>query len=313
MTTKFFKDEICDYFSALKDEYNTLLRNMIFESHYRIVREIIEQNTDIYSIFHYDYMWYDEKKDEWYVTEISTKDYAIINSNKELVTPFTPHKNTTFLNGIKHEYFSNIKNKNKLANDSVKRIINNLDFDVLDYSVKNCVDFCKKNIEIVKRNTLLLENSSIPHSIFDYKKSLFFTNNRNKRYFALQQKDSGKWGLVDYKGDLIAPFIYDDIGSFVVGEGEYIHMIINGKCGLLDCLGNIVVEPISDDVVSFYEGLAIIKQDKKFGYIDSLGKIAIPIIYDDAKAFNFGKAEVQLNGETFYINRKGEALLNDSK
>ena len=313
MTTKFFKDEICDYFSARKDEYNTLLRNMIFESHYRIVREIIEQNTDIYSIFHYDHMWYDEKKDEWYVTEISTKDYAIINSNKELVTPFTPEKNTTFLNGIKHEYFSNIKNKNKLANDSVKKIINNLDFDVLDYSVKYCVDFCKKNIETAKRNTLLLENSSIPHSIFDYKKSLFFTNDRNKRYFALQQKDSDKWGLVDYKGDLIAPFIYDDIGGFVVGEGEYIHMIINGKCGLLDCLGNIAVEPISDDVVSFYEGLAIIKQDKKFGYVDSLGKIAIPVIYDDAKEFNFGKAEVQLNGETFYINRKGEALLNDSK
>ena len=59
MTTKFFKDEICDYFSALKDEYKTLLQNMIFASHYRIVREIIEQNTDIYSIFHYDYMWYD--------------------------------------------------------------------------------------------------------------------------------------------------------------------------------------------------------------------------------------------------------------
>ena len=313
MTTKFFKDEICDYFSALKDEYNTLLRNMIFARHYRIVREIIEQNTDIYSIFHYDYIQYDEKKDEWYVIEISTKDYAIINSNKELVTPFTPQKNTTFLNGIKHEYFSNIKNKNKLANDSVKKIINNLDFDEFDYSVKYCVDFSKKNIKTAKRNTLLLENSSIPHSIFDYKKSLFFTNNRNKRYFALQQKDSGKWGLVDYKGDLIAPFIYDDIGGFVVGEGEYIHMIINGKCGLLDCLGNIVVEPISDDVVSFYEGLAIIKQDKKFGYIDSLGKIAIPIIYDDAKEFKFGKAEVQLNGETFYINRKGEALLNDSK
>ena len=81
MTTKFFKDEICDYFSALKDEYNTLLQNMIFASHYRIVREIIEQNTDIYSIFHYDYMWYDEKKDEWYVTEISTKDYAIIKAS----------------------------------------------------------------------------------------------------------------------------------------------------------------------------------------------------------------------------------------
>ena len=41
--------------------------------------------------------------------------------------------------------------------------------------------------------------------------------------------------------------------------------------------------------------------------------IVIPIIYDNATKFNFGKAEVQLNGETFYINRKGEALLNDSK
>ena len=76
---------------------------------------------------------------------------------------------------------------------------------------------------------------------------------------------------------------------------EYIHMIINGKCGLLDCLGNIAVEPISDDVVSFYEGLARIKQDKKFGYIDTSGNVVIPIIYDSATDFEFAFLHLVLN------------------
>ena len=313
MITKFFKDEICDYFSALEVEYNEVLKNMILARHRRIVREIIEQNTDIYSIFHYSSIEYDDKKDEWYVCEISTNDYAIINSNKEFVTPFTPHTNTTFQNGIKQEYISTIKNKNKLANDAVKKIVNNLKHDKNKSRLNIYIDVSEEQFEVVKICARLFENSSIPHSIFDYKRSLFFINNRNKMYYALQQKDSDKWGLVNHEGNLIAPFIYDDIGPFASGEGEYIHINLDGKYGLLDCSGNIAVAPISDDIVAFCEGLAIIKQDKKFGYADSLGNIVIPIIYDNATKFNFGKAEVQLNGETFYINRKGEALLNDSK
>ena len=316
MTTKVFKEEICDYLSALENEYITLLKNMIMEKHHRNVREIIEQNTDAYSVFHYSTIKIlDENKQLWGVTEISSKNSAIINKDKEFVLPFGPYKDIErYMDNPSEFHCETYKNKNSLSTknmikkESIENIIKDLKSGEVNFLLEVCIDFCEKNREVVKKNTELLESSSVPHSIFDYKKSLFFTNNHNKRYFALLPKDGKKWGLVDAKGELIAPFIYDDLGFFTSGEGDYIHMGIGGKYGLLDCLGHVVVDAISDNVVSFHEGFAIIQQDKKFGYADTSGNIVIPVIYDCAARFIFGKAEVEQNGEKFYIDREGKRI-----
>lgn len=157
-----------------------------------------------------------------------------------------------------------------------------------------------------------LENPNISHSIFDYVGSKFFTIGGDKNYYALKSKATNKWGLVNAEGKLLAPFVYDDLGGFVVGEGNFIYMGVvrdyGYRMGLLDCFGNVVVEPISECTVIFSDGLAVIEQNGKFGYVDMSGNIVIPVIYDSAVDFRYGKAKVKLNNETFCINKKGERL-----
>lgn len=157
-----------------------------------------------------------------------------------------------------------------------------------------------------------LENSNISHSIFDYVGSKFFTDGGDKKYYALKAKETNKWGLANAEGELLTPFIYDDLGGFVVGEENFIYMGVVGdfgyRMGLLDELGNVVVEPISECTVIFSDGLAVIEQNGKFGYVDMSGNIVIPVIYDSAVDFRYCKAKVKLNNETFCINKKGERL-----
>ena len=58
----------------------------------------------------------------------------------------------------------------------------------------------------------------------------------------------------------------------------------------------------------YYEGLAMVRLDKKYGFIDKTGKEVIPIKYDNAWGFSEGLANVRLNNKWFYINQKGECV-----
>ena len=113
-------------------------------------------------------------------------------------------------------------------------------------------------------------------------------------------------------GKLLTPFVYDDLGGFVDGEGSCIYMGILSnegyRMGLLDSFGNVIVQPISECTVIFSNELAVIKQNGKFGYVNVKGNIVIPVIYNSATDFKYGKAFVKLNNEAFYINKKGEKL-----
>lgn len=313
------------------------LHSLIKKYHYQTVENIIEENTSEYSVFHYIQTKLINKingTSYWWVKQIGSKKSSVVNSNKEFIIPFNYYNSIECANDNKHIVCT--QNDNKLVFDYSGNLIegnfcNNVYQDIQEKNrkiallieeIKNLhscnnqyldrllekIKFFEENFQVVKQNTQLMENTQIKHSIFDYCKSKFFTNGHNKRYFTLQEKDSEKFGLINAKGELIAPFIYDDLGDFVFGEGDFIHMGIGNKFGLLDCLGNVVIEPISDNIISFFDGCAVLERNKKFGYIDTTGNIIIPAIYDYASYFLFGKAEVKLNGESFYINRKGERL-----
>ena len=60
----------------------------------------------------------------------------------------------------------------------------------------------------------------------------------------------------------------------------------------------------------YYEGLAMVRLDKKYGFIDKTGKEVIPIKYDYAHFFSKGLALVKLEGKWFYINPKGECVID---
>lgn len=56
-------------------------------------------------------------------------------------------------------------------------------------------------------------------------------------------------------------------------------MMENGD--LLTRRGNVVAPTIYEDVGSFSEGLACVKKDGKIGYIDKSGEVVIPFEYED--------------------------------
>lgn len=310
--------------------------------HYINVREIIEKNTDIYSVFHYSKTNLIAEVNNisyWAVTEISSEKSAVINSNKEIILPFDYYEyiETETKQNIKYiscrynnenllydfngnltegeykklEQMPNYIAKNSLYNRFTENIIEVAESMHLS-KINQFIKYIKENLEIVKENTLKMEKSSLKHSVFDYSYSEFFTNGQNKRFFCLKDRQTNKQGLADAKGNLVIPFKYDFCSNFGCNNLNYIYtgIITNEgeRFGLTDCLGNDVIEPISERPINFSEGYATIRQNGKYGYINSSGDIVIPVIYDKADDFVFAKAKVELNSEKFYINRLGQRI-----
>jgi hypothetical protein len=63
---------------------------------------------------------------------------------------------------------------------------------------------------------------------------------------------------------------------------------------------------------SFYNSDVLVKAKDftgKYGYIDSTGKFVIEAKYDTAEEFSDGMAWVRINGNSFFINRKGDSVI----
>ncbi len=329
------------YMSAHKSYYSAVL-NIISGYYLKNVRQIIQESTNNLSVFHFESTLLLAEKNgiSYYkVKEISGKRTAVINSDGEITVPFNNYKYLFIyeddlleysLNGEKfitdldgkvierykeQEQESLLQDSNnpyadEIAQGIIKGIKNVKNPNLCAGLVKQKEEFWFNNQEVVRKNTKLLEKSPYACKITNnrYNKTVFITNERNKRFFIVKDKTSQKCGLINAKGELMSDFIWDDIFGFTHSECDFIAVRNGSKFGLIDCCGNIVADVVYDDVICFSDGFGAVKQNNKSGYINTSGEIVIPIIYDKAGMFLFGKAEVALNGETFYINRKGERL-----
>ncbi|MDE7344530.1 MAG: WG repeat-containing protein, partial [Alistipes sp.] len=107
----------------------------------------------------------------------------------------------------------------------------------------------------------------------------------------------GKWGFLDYEGNVAIPFGFVDAHSFQDGvaavavEGKYYP-----KWGFIDARGNTVVPFRYYEVNNFREGLAVVGRVidgvVRYGFIDSDGNELIPPQYASARDFRNGYALV---------------------
>lgn len=99
---------LTDNEELLKDFYKEALSNELNKS----ICQIIEDNTDIFSVFHYEStrkIYEENNISYWFVTEIASKKLAIISSNKEIILPFD-HYERAFSDDLKHmEFYLNSK------------------------------------------------------------------------------------------------------------------------------------------------------------------------------------------------------------
>ncbi|MBW3519046.1 WG repeat-containing protein [Flavobacterium sp. NKUCC04_CG] len=109
-------------------------------------------------------------------------------------------------------------------------------------------------------------------------------------------------GAINDKGQLIIPYIYDELHTS--NEGMIPFMELH-KWGFFNVLGTKVIPATYNYVGDFSEGLALVSNGEKFGYINNTGKVVIPLQFDYASSFEDGEAQVEIDYKNFSINKRG--------
>jgi hypothetical protein len=122
-----------------------------------------------------------------------------------------------------------------------------------------------------------------------------------------QSQSNARVGLIDRRGNIIAPLIYDWIDGFY--ECGMARAGKDGKTGLINKSGEIVAPLIYDWIGAFSEGLAAAGKDGKYGFIDKSGNTVIDFIYDWANDFQEGLAFVSYENKVGLIDKTGEAVI----
>lgn len=92
---------------------------------------------------------------------------------------------------------------------------------------------------------------------------------------------NGLWGIVSIQGEVMVPFLFDQIRyDGKAAEGVLIVSWM-GKEGCLKLSDFSELIPIAYDSISvFVNGKAIVQKDGKYGIIDQDGHLDIPVDYD---------------------------------
>lgn len=130
----------------------------------------------------------------------------------------------------------------------------------------------------------------------------------------LKYKDDEKYGLIDYKGNVVVKAEYDNIYAL---PGVHNNIIVEkeGKKGLVNSkLKKLVIEEAYTSIELLSENYSegyIVSNGEKYGIINSDGKVILECNYDKILKFVGNKQYEIFNGiDNIIINNKGEEVLN---
>jgi hypothetical protein len=124
-----------------------------------------------------------------------------------------------------------------------------------------------------------------------------------------------KWGFINRKGELIIPFLYEEVLDFNFGLAP---VKLNGLWGFINEKNEIIIAPTYKMVTEFYDGLAGFLVDDKWGFIDLNNQVVIEPKYTGITLFSEGLCAVNNSYFNFagggmttdVINKKGEIIFS---
>lgn len=138
----------------------------------------------------------------------------------------------------------------------------------------------------------------------NYSKILPFDENG----IAIAQNIFGKYGLVNCEGQVVLPFLYDDLNK--LSEDRYL-VFEDGKKIIIDGTGKRIGKQSYLFVNVYSEGLAFARKDEKnFYYLDLDGKEAIKINGEWGYDFQDGMAAVLKDKKWGYIDKTGRLVID---
>ncbi len=105
---------------------------------------------------------------------------------------------------------------------------------------------------------------------------------------------AGKYGLLNLTGKIVIPVKYDKITKF--NDYSLLILQLGNKFGLSDMNGKEVTPLIYEEIGPLRNNRATAKSDGKYGYLDENGKLVIPLQYAEAFMFMDGRAKVSVSG-----------------
>lgn len=120
-------------------------------------------------------------------------------------------------------------------------------------------------------------------------------------------KKKGKWGVIDYRGNIVNPPAWDEVGDSHHGMTP---VRSEGKWGYVDNGGNLVVPCVWDDAWRFSDGgTAVVTLASKRGFIDRIGKVIVKPEWDGALAHTpEGIGAVRSGNGWALVDRSGKLL-----
>ncbi len=150
----------------------------------------------------------------------------------------------------------------------------------------------------------IIDNSSLL-SVTDSNKYILYGSNTlnvyeekienySNNYIVVKSKINGKYGVVNFSGNLVISCIYDDL--YII-QDEYILAKKNGKYGIIDFYNRVIID-FKYDGIDGYNGYFTILKDGKMGVVDKNSNIVVPIFIDvyQPYEFRFRTNDVMPNG-----------------
>lgn len=122
--------------------------------------------------------------------------------------------------------------------------------------------------------------------------------------FLLARNEEKRWGLVDFAGQVLAPFNYDDLKNKTNG---FIAYKKDGKWGLLSADGKVLTKAVYDEIGNAGNQRIPVKLHGAYLYLDEAGNVAIslPKSVTEALPFQDGYAGIKDNGKWGIIDTEG--------
>ena len=116
--------------------------------------------------------------------------------------------------------------------------------------------------------------------------------NYSNKYIVAQDRKTGKYGIIDFNGNIIVDFLYEDL---MIVYDQNILAKMNGKYGAIDLNGNIVIDFKYDGIDCFNDYYAVVLNGK-MGVIDKNKQEIVPIYIDVYQYTGFNFRNVESNG-----------------
>ncbi|MEZ4888209.1 MAG: SUMF1/EgtB/PvdO family nonheme iron enzyme [Chitinophagales bacterium] len=114
-----------------------------------------------------------------------------------------------------------------------------------------------------------------------------------------------------YKEDVPAPNFNKDDYAYVSEPNQYGLLRVQGESGLwgiINLKGQILLPLYYEGIGIFSEGLAGVQKNEKIGFINPEGEVVIKPQFDEVTLFKDGIATVKVDGRTFEIDQKGNKI-----